>query len=85
MHSSDEAPGGGQSGGAEVVDLPAADQPVEEHVHLPPLSIWPVTTAAGVALGGLGMVTDWPFWLLGLLVMGFGAMSWIQELRHEPH
>ena len=79
MHSS-EGPGD-----TEIVDVPAADQPAEEHVHLPPLSIWPMTTAAGVALGGLGMVTDWPFWVLGILVMGFGVMSWVQELRHEPH
>jgi hypothetical protein len=70
---------------AAIVAEPAAEHAAEEHVHLPPLSIWPITTAGGVALGGLGMVTDWPFWVLGLLLMGFGVVSWVQELRHEPH
>jgi hypothetical protein len=81
MHSTDEP----THGEGTAMDLPAADLTAEEHVHLPPLSIWPITTAGGVALGGIGIVTDWPFWVVGLLLMGFGLVSWIQELRHEPH
>ena len=64
-----------------VSERPAA----EEHIHLPPPSIWPVTTAAGVALAGFGLVTVAVFSLVGLAVMAFGIISWIQELRHEPH
>ena len=79
MHSTDE------TDATTVADVPAADHAAEEHVHLPPLSIWPITTAGGVALGGLGMATDYPLWILGLVVMGFGLVGWIQELRHEPH
>jgi hypothetical protein len=67
---------------------PLADHDAEEdggHIHLPPPSIWPITTAAGVAVAGLGLVTDVPFIIVGVLVMGYGLSMWIQELRHEPH
>ncbi|HLJ67546.1 MAG TPA: cytochrome c oxidase subunit 4 [Chloroflexota bacterium] len=57
----------------------------EEHIHLPPPSIWPITTALGVALAGFGLVTAVVFSYLGLVVMAFGIVAWIQELRHEPH
>jgi Cytochrome c oxidase subunit IV len=57
----------------------------EEHIHLPPPSIWPMTTAAGVALAGLGAVTLWPFTAAGLLIMAAGIIYWVQELRNEPH
>jgi hypothetical protein len=54
-----------------------------EHIHLPPPSIWPMTTAAGVTLGGLGLVTHWAFSAAGLIIMFLGIAYWIQELRHE--
>jgi Cytochrome c oxidase subunit IV len=54
-------------------------------VHLPPSSIWPMTTAGGVALGGLGLVTTPVFSFVGLILMFAGIVYWIQELRHEPH
>lgn len=59
--------------------------PDEEHIHLPPPSIWPVSTAFGVALAGFGLVSSYWFSLVGILIMGYSLMSWVQELRHEPH
>jgi hypothetical protein len=59
--------------------------PHEATVHLPPSSIWPMTTAGGVALGGLGLVTTPVFSFIGLILMFTGIVYWIQELRHEPH
>ncbi|HEX6508981.1 MAG TPA: cytochrome c oxidase subunit 4 [Chloroflexota bacterium] len=56
-----------------------------EHVHLPPQSIWPVTVAGGVTLGGLGLVTTDYVSIVGVLVMSWGLYQWVQELRHEPH
>lgn len=56
-----------------------------EHIHLPPPTIWPVTVAAGVALGGFGLVTTGAVSIIGLLVMFWGIYEWIQELRHEHH
>jgi hypothetical protein len=44
-----------------------------------------MTTAAGVALAGLGAVTLWPFTVAGLLIMAAGIIYWVQELRDEPH
>jgi len=65
---------------------PVAEHEVaQEHIHLPPPSIWPMTTAAGVALAGLGLVTFWPFIAAGLVIMATGIVYWVQELRHEPH
>lgn len=52
--------------------------------HLPAASIWPLVTAAGIALGGMGLVTVGPVSFLGLLIMVIGIVNWIQELRHEP-
>ncbi len=52
--------------------------------HLPPPSIWPIVTAGGIALAGMGLVTVGPVSILGLLIMVMGIVNWIQELRHEP-
>jgi hypothetical protein len=54
-------------------------------IHLPPPTIWPFTTAAGVALGGLGLVTTTIVSVLGLIIMVWGLVAWVQELRHERH
>jgi hypothetical protein len=62
-----------------------AEEHAEEHVHLPPQSMWPVTTAFGVALGGLGLMTTTVLSLIGILIMIWGIASWVQELRHERH
>lgn len=56
-----------------------------EHFHLPPPTIWPVTVAAGAALGGFGLVTIYTVSIVGLLVMFWGIYMWVQELRHEHH
>jgi hypothetical protein len=73
----------------------AVEEGAPEHVHYPASSIWPITTAGGVALAGLGLATEfpvtlgsgpaWPLSLAGLLVMIFGVVGWVQELRHERH
>ncbi len=71
--------------GAERQTEPA---PGAEHSpgseHLPAASIWPLVTAAGIALGGMGLVTVGPVSFLGLFIMVTGIVNWIQELRHEP-
>lgn len=54
-------------------------------IHLPPPSIWPMTTAAGMAISGFGLVTTLVLSFLGLIIMAWGMMAWIQELRHERH
>lgn len=56
-----------------------------EHIHLPPPTIWPVTTAFGAALGGFGIIISLPFCFAGVVIMLWGISQWVQELRHEPH
>lgn len=57
----------------------------EEHVHLPALSIWPITMALGITLLGMGLVTIIWMTYLGLVIMFIALIYWIQELRHEHH
>jgi hypothetical protein len=57
----------------------------DDAIHLPPPSIWPVTTAGGVAIAGLGLVTSFTLSILGLVIMFYGVFAWVQELRHEHH
>jgi hypothetical protein len=64
---------------------PLAPKLDHTQVHLSPQSIWPITTAAGITLLGGGLVTIPVVSLLGLIVMIVAIVSWVQELRHEPH
>ncbi len=70
------------SGPQEPVDHTSAE---ESHIHLSPQSIWPISTAAGIALAGMGLVTLPAVSFLGLALMVLSIVYWIQELRHEPH
>ena len=70
---------------------PTSDQPLgghdtgQEHIHLPPPTIWPLTVAGGVTLGFMGLVTSFPVSILGILIAIYGVVQWVQELRHELH
>jgi hypothetical protein len=68
-----------------TADSDAPEEHAEEHVHLPAQSIWPITTAFGTAVAGFGLVTNPVVSLLGLGLMAWGIISWVQELRHESH
>lgn len=63
----------------------SSEHPGEEHIHLAPQSIWPITTAAGVTLAGAGLVTALIVSFVGLAIMVIGIYYWVQELRHELH
>lgn len=65
--------------------VPEAPEAEEEHIHLGPSSVWPITTAAGITLFGAGFVTDMFIGVAGVLVMFYAIVKWVQELRHEPH
>jgi hypothetical protein len=68
-----------------IVQQPKAHVESEEHIHLAPQSIWPISTAAGTSLAGAGLVTILPVTILGVLLMIISIYYWIQELRHELH
>lgn len=55
----------------------------EEHLHLPALSIWPITTAAGITTAGAGLVTMLPISIIGIIITLLSIAYWIQELRDE--
>jgi len=55
----------------------------DEHAHLPPPSIWPITMALGLAMGFGGIVLDWEVSALGGMTAIWAFVNWIQELRHE--
>ncbi|MGH2448071.1 MAG: hypothetical protein ACRDFS_05645 [Chloroflexota bacterium] len=57
----------------------------EEHIHIGPSSIWPITSAAGATLFGAGFVTNEWVGLGGLIILFWAIVMWVQELRHEPH
>jgi hypothetical protein len=50
--------------------------------HLPAPSIWPVTVGAGVTLMAFGVTTSLALSALGVVLLAWGLVSWIQELRH---
>lgn len=68
-----------------AVHVPETHTQAEEHIHLAPQSIWPVSTAAGTALAGAGLVTSLPVTILGVILMIISIYYWVQELRHELH
>lgn len=68
-----------------VSHKPAIHPDAEEHIHLSPQSIWPISTAAGITLAGAGLVTALIISLVGIVLMIISIYYWIQELRHELH
>jgi hypothetical protein len=63
---------------------PEEEYQVEEHpVHLPELSIWPITLALGITITGAGVVTTSAVMITGIIISIIAIIYWIQELRHE--
>jgi hypothetical protein len=65
----------------------ATDSEYGEHGHagehdLPHESLSPITMAAGIGLLGFGLLTSLVFSIVGLVVMVWALMSWIEEMRH---
>jgi hypothetical protein len=94
MQSSEHSVSAPSSSGQQVVvpvsetDTHAIEVPTDEaleHIHLPPPTIWPITTAFGVTLGFMGFLTSYVISYIGILIAAWGVISWIQELRHEHH
>jgi hypothetical protein len=50
--------------------------------ELPHESLSPITLAAGIGLLGFGLLTSLVFSVVGLLVMGWALVGWIEEMRH---
>jgi cytochrome c oxidase subunit 1 len=62
---------------------PHGGEAVEEHLHLPSPSIWPLTLAFGVTIMGLGVLTNIVFILFGAIVSFAALAKWAGDMRHE--
>lgn len=52
-------------------------------VHLPSPSVWPFVLGAGVTMAAFGVPTSLYFSIVGVVLMVWGIVGWIQDLRHE--
>ena len=51
--------------------------------HLPSPTLWPLTMAGGIALLCLGVVTSYLISLTGIVIMAWGLLGWIADLRRD--
>jgi len=51
--------------------------------HLPSPTLWPLTMAGGIALLCLGVVTSYLISLTGILIVAWGLVGWIADLRRD--
>jgi cytochrome c oxidase subunit 1 len=54
----------------------------ETHMHLPAPSVWPFVMGAGTTLAAFGIATSLAFCAVGLVLLFWGVIGWIRELRH---
>jgi hypothetical protein len=54
-----------------------------EEIHLPQPSVWPLTLGAGVSLMAFGVATSLALSAMGLALLVWGLVGWIQELRYD--
>ncbi len=51
--------------------------------HLPKPSYWPFFMALGLMFAGWGLLSNWLFSVIGLLVVAVSLFGWINNMRHE--
>jgi hypothetical protein len=54
-----------------------------EAPHVGPVSIWPFTMAAAIALGASTLVLNWFVFVAAAIVFVFSLHYWMSELLHE--
>jgi cytochrome c oxidase subunit 1 len=64
---------------------PLAQEPADEHIHMPPRSFYPIITALGLPLMGYGFIYQqdhpafWALFAVGVVVLLLGAFGWATE------
>jgi hypothetical protein len=53
-----------------------------EQIHLPAPSVWPLTVGAGASLMAFGVATSLALSAMGVVLLAWGLVGWIQDLRH---
>lgn len=51
--------------------------------HLPKPTYWPFFLALGLMFAGWGLLSNWLFSIIGLIVFGISLFGWINNLRNE--
>lgn len=51
--------------------------------HLPKPTYWPFFLALGLVFGGWGLLSNWLFSIIGLIVFAISLFGWINDLRNE--
>jgi len=54
-----------------------------EEIHLPGPTLVPMFTAAGIALGLVGLILGWPIVALGGLITLIAIVKWIRDVRED--
>ncbi|HEY1275469.1 MAG TPA: cytochrome c oxidase subunit 4 [Thermoleophilaceae bacterium] len=67
----------------EVHHATAEAPPAGEAVHLPGPSYLPVLTAAGTAIGIVGVVISWVLVVIGAAIALVSIVRWIRETRRD--
>jgi len=66
------------------------DPAVHGSVEVPQATAWPIVLALGIALAGVGFVTNLVFFIVGLVLFVLGLSGWVRQLLpgrghvHEP-
>jgi cytochrome c oxidase subunit 1 len=56
----------------------------DPHIHLPSPSYWPIVTAFGLPIIGIGLIFSYPVAVLGGVIVLFGAYAWALEPSVAP-
>ena len=54
-----------------------------EEIHLPGPSLVPMFTAAGIALGLIGLILSWPIVVAGGVITLIAVVKWIRDVRED--
>jgi hypothetical protein len=54
---------------------------VNDDIHLPSPSLWPFVVGGAVTLLAFGVVTSFAFSLMGFVLLVWGLIGWVRELR----
>jgi hypothetical protein len=55
---------------------------VSDNEHLPAPSVWPFVVGAAVTLMAFGVTTSLAFSMVGAILLAWGVVNWVRELRH---
>ena len=54
-----------------------------EEIHLPGPTLVPMFTAAGIALGLIGLILSWPIVVVGAVIALIAIVKWIRDVREH--